>query len=117
MIRGLFTFWFLPIAIFWSWYFASSNDLGPDSMFFSRVFYDRVFGTYGAVLGIDPGAIPGMVAKALVVDTAIVFGLIVLRRHRSIARFVAARLVKADRRSVFHADLVSASEDSLSKAP
>jgi hypothetical protein len=52
-----------------------------------------------------------MVAKALVVDTAIVFGLIVLRKHRAIARFAVAKW-----RGSLQSGLV-ASEDSLSKAP
>jgi hypothetical protein len=112
MLRGLFYFWFLPIAFFWSWYFISLYDLGMGIKFFSPEIHQTVFQLYGSVLGIDPDLIPAMVAKALVVDSAIVFGLVVLRKHRAIARFVAAR-----RPIQLQSGLVAVSEESLSKAP
>lgn len=112
MIRGLFLFWFLPIAFFWSWYFLSLNDLGFGLFFFSRELHDLVFQTYGATLGIDPAALPGMVAKALAVDTVIVFALVVLRKHRAIARFIVSK-----RGGHSQSRLAAASEESLSRAP
>ncbi len=91
MIRGLLLLWLLPIAFFWSWYFISLHDLGFGLFFFSRELHEMVFEIYGSTLGVDPAALPGMVAKALVVDTAIVFSLVALKKHRAIARFIVSK--------------------------
>ena len=112
MIRGLLIFWFLPIAFFWSWYFLSFYDLGFGLFFYSRELHDMVFQTYGDLLGVDPFAIPGMVAKALVVDSAIVFALVALRKHRAIARYIVSRCAGRGQ-----SGFARASDESLSSAP
>lgn len=112
MIRGLVLFWFLPIAFFWSWYYISYYDLGFGLFFYSRELHDMVFAVYGATLGVEPEALPGMLAKVLMVDSSIVFGLIALRKHRAIARYIVSRRT-GSLPSVF----ASASDESLSKAP
>lgn len=112
MIRGLVVFWFLPIAFFWSWYFISLHDLGFGLFFYSRELHDMVFAVYGATLGVDPALLPGMLAKVLLVDSSIVFGLIALRKHRAIARFIASKRTKR-----LQSGFAVASDESLSRAP
>ncbi|NDV88621.1 hypothetical protein GTW51_18120 [Aurantimonas aggregata] len=82
-MRTLLVLWLAPLAIFWSWYFLSLNDVSD--LVFSRALHDHVFGIYGEMLGIDPAEIPPMIAKALVVDSVILGAIIAFRRRRRIA--------------------------------
>ncbi|HEX2020162.1 MAG TPA: DUF6105 family protein [Aurantimonas sp.] len=84
-MRALFWLWFTPLAVFWSWYFLSLNDAG--GVFFSRALHDHVFGIYGDMLGIDPAEIAPLIARALVVDTFILAGIVAFRRRRRIAEW------------------------------
>ena len=84
-MRALFWFWFTPLAVFWSWYYLSLNDAG--AIFFSRELHDHVFGIYGDLLGIDPHSIAPMIAKALVIDSFILGGIVAFRRRRRIAEW------------------------------
>jgi len=82
-MRNLLTLWFAPLAVFWGWHFLSLNDVG--GIIFSRELHDRVYLIYGAILGVEPESIPGMVADALVVDSGLLFAFLAIRRRRSIA--------------------------------
>ncbi|WP_274424255.1 DUF6105 family protein [Chelativorans sp. YIM 93263] len=90
-MRYLFIFWALPIGLFWGWYHLSFNDIHFGLWFFSREMHDLVFGIYGEILGIAPDKLPPLVARACVVDTFILLGIIAFRRRRVIREWLEAR--------------------------
>jgi hypothetical protein len=51
-------------------------------MILSRDLHDLVFTIYGNLLGIPPESIPPLVLKAIILDTFLVIGFIVLKRRR-----------------------------------
>ncbi len=67
-MRYVLLFWALPVGTFWGWYFLSLNDINFGFLFLSRDVHDFAFRIYGELLGIDPAAIPGMVADACLFD-------------------------------------------------
>jgi len=88
MMRTLLALWFVPLVLFWSWYFLSLNDMNFGYVLLSRQLHDLVFELYGDLLGIDPAAIPGMVAKACVFDSFLIGAIVAWRRRRVIARWL-----------------------------
>ncbi|MEF2072400.1 DUF6105 family protein [Consotaella sp. CSK11QG-6] len=90
-MRSLLIFWLAPVGFFWGWYFLSLNDLSFGMFFFSRELHDRVFAVYGAILGVEPAAIPGMVADALFYDSFLVLGLVAFRKRRAIVQWIKQR--------------------------
>lgn len=93
-MRYILIFWALPMGLFWGWYFLSYNDINFGLLFFSRRIHDLVFQIYGNILGLDPESLPPLVARACVVDTAIIFAIFGFRRRRGIlawARDLRAR--------------------------
>lgn len=88
-MRTLLLMWLGPIAFFWSWYFLSLADIG--GFMLSRQMHDQVFLIYGEILGIDPAAIPGMVAKALVFDSLFVVAIILFRKRKPLTAWWTAR--------------------------
>jgi hypothetical protein len=83
-MRYIILFWGLPLGLFWGWFGLSYYDMSFGLLFLSRAVHDFVFQTYGSILGIDPAIIPPLVAKACIVDTAIIFGIFGFRRRQSI---------------------------------
>jgi hypothetical protein len=90
-MRYILIFWGLPMGLFWGWYGLSYYDINFGYVFLSRVAHDFAFRFYGAILGVDPAIIPPLVAKACVVDTAIIFGIFGFRRRRQIMAWWAER--------------------------
>ncbi|WP_367714822.1 DUF6105 family protein [Nitratireductor sp. GISD-1A_MAKvit] len=84
MMRYLLLLWALPLGLFWGWYGLSYHDLSLGFHFLSRDMNDMFFGLYGNILGIDPAIIPGMAARACVLDTFILFGILAFRRRRAL---------------------------------
>ncbi|WP_206454066.1 DUF6105 family protein [Aurantimonas marina] len=112
-MRKLLALWLGPLAFFWGWYFLSLNDLG--GVFFSRALHDQVFGMYGAMLGLDPAAIPGMIAEALVVDSLILGAIVAFRRRRKIAAWWERR--RTSEPAALAGMAYARSDESLSSAP
>ena len=83
-MRYILIFWAVPMSLFWGWYYLSYNDMHFGYLFLSRLMHDFAFQTYGNLLGIDPATIPPLVARACVVDTAIIFAILGFRRRREI---------------------------------
>ncbi|MCG6115802.1 MAG: DUF6105 family protein [Mesorhizobium sp.] len=83
-MKYLLIFWGLPMGFLWGWFGLSYYDMHFGMPFLTRSAHDFVFDTYGATLGIDPAIIPPLVAKACVVDSAILFGLFGLKRRKQI---------------------------------
>ncbi len=80
-MRYILLFWALPLGLFWGWFALSYHDMHFGYVFLSRLVHDFVFEMYGSILGIDPAIIPPMVAKATILDTAIIFGIFGFRRR------------------------------------
>lgn len=108
-MRWFLGLWFVPLGMFWGWHFASKADVGL--VFFTRQVHDQTYGIYGHLLGIDPAIIPGMVAKACVIDSLIVGAIYAFARRKRIVAWIRERRAAAP-----HEPLVP-SEASLSSAP
>lgn len=99
-MRYLLIFWAFPMSFFWGWYFLSLNDINFGTLFFSRQVHDFTFDVYGSILGIDPAAIPAMVARACVFDTCVIAAIIAFRKRAALAaRFHHLQLRYRERRS------------------
>jgi hypothetical protein len=88
--------WFLilwggPILLLGSWYGLSYYDLSFGFFMLTRETHDLVFQVYSSVLGIPAEDLPPLVARAIVVDSLIVFAIIAFRRRRKIAAWWRAR--------------------------
>ncbi|RUV93112.1 hypothetical protein EOA75_15065 [Mesorhizobium sp. M1A.F.Ca.IN.022.07.1.1] len=90
-MRVLFAFWAAPLVLFWGWFFLSLNDINFGYVMLSRQLHDLVFQLYGQMLGVDPGIIPGMVARACVFDSFLLLGLVAFRRRGQIAEWIRRR--------------------------
>jgi len=74
--------WVTPIVLLGSWYGLSYYDMNFGFRILSRDLHDLVFTIYGNLLGIPPETIPPLVLKAIVLDTFLVIGFIVIKRRR-----------------------------------
>jgi hypothetical protein len=83
-MRYFLLFWLFPVGFLVTWYGLSSTDTSFGFWFFSRDMHDLVFQIYADTLGIAPETIPPLVAKAIILDTFIILGLIALRHWKSI---------------------------------
>jgi len=102
--------WAGPILLLGSWYGLSYNDVNFGFFMLTRQTHDLVFQVYSQVLGIPPEDIPPLVARAIVIDSLVVFAIIAFRRRKRIAAWWRRR---QDSRS---AEALSRDE-SLSRAP
>jgi len=84
-MKYILFFWAVPLGLFWGWFGLSYYDMNFGVLMLSRMFHDFAFQLYGNMLGIDPETIPALVARACVVDTALIFGIFAFRRRRDIA--------------------------------
>lgn len=105
--------WFLilwagPVLLLTSWYGLSYYDLSFGFYMLTRHSHDLVFQVYGNILGIPPETIPPLVARAMVVDSLIVFAIIAFRKRRQIAAWWRRRQ---------ESKALLANADSLSNAP
>lgn len=94
-MRYFVLFWLFPVGFLGTWYVLASTDTSFGLWFFSRDMHDLVFQIYGDTLGIAPETIPPLLAKALVLDTFIIVGLIALRKRKAILAWIADRRAKA----------------------
>lgn len=90
-MRYIFALWAAPLVLFWGWFFVSLNDMNFGYVMLSRQFHDFLFQIYGQILGIDPTIIPGMVAKACIVDTLLLLAFWAFRRRKAIMAWIKAK--------------------------
>lgn len=90
-MRYLLIFWALPMTVFWGWFGLSWSDTNFGFLFLSRQVHDVVFAIYGHILGMEPATIPWLLAKACILDTAIIFAIFAYRRRKQIAAWWQAR--------------------------
>ena len=86
--------WIIPIVLLGGWYGLSYYDINFGYRILSRELHDLVFVIYGNILGIPPESIPPLVLKAVILDTVLVVGFIVVKRRR--------KQIWAALRQVFH---------------
>lgn len=111
-MRYIFALWAAPLVLFWGWFFVSFNDINFGYVMLSRQFHDLLFQIYGNILGIDPEIIPGMVAKACIVDTLLLIAFWAFRRRKLIMAWIKAKRASADA-SALDAQLVDPVENAL----
>ncbi len=105
--------WFLilwagPVLLLGSWYGLSYYDISFGFFMLTRQTHDLVFEVYSQVLGIPAQDIPPLVARAIAVDSLIVFAIIGYRKRRAIAAWWNGRQ---------SSDAILPSDKSLSSAP
>jgi hypothetical protein len=108
--------WFLilwagPIVLLGSWYGLSYYDMSFGIFMLTRQAHELVFSVYGNILGIPPETIPPLVARAILLDSAVVFAIIAFRRRKAILQWW-----RKSQGSVV-GDAVLARDESLSSAP
>lgn len=74
--------WITPLILLGGWYGLSYYDINFGFRILSRDLHDLVFVIYGNLLGMKPEAIPPLVLKAIILDTFLVIGFILLKRRR-----------------------------------
>ena len=110
-MKWFLIFWAGPIVFLGGWYWLSYYDMNFGIFMLSRQVHDLTFEIYGKVLGIPPETIPPLVARAIVVDSLVVFAIIGFRRRKAIAAWWRARHASKS------SDAALASKESLSSAP
>jgi hypothetical protein len=90
-MKYIVAIWAAPLVLFWGWFFLSLNDINFGTVYLTRQLHDLVFQLYGNMLGIEPAAIPGMIAEACAFDTLLVVAIWALRRRREIAGWARNR--------------------------
>lgn len=108
-MRWILIFWAMPIAILGTWYGLSINDISFGYLILSRQMNEFVFQLYGQILGIPPEDIPGLVVRAIIVDSLLLFSILAFRRRKQIAVWWASRQKPTSE--------PLAIDDSLSSAP
>lgn len=88
-MRYILFFWALPLGFFWGWYFLSLMDVGQPVL--TREANHLVFEFYGNILGIEPSALPSLIAEGCFIDSLIIFALLVFRQRKSIRKRLAER--------------------------
>jgi hypothetical protein len=111
-MKWILIFWAMPIVILGTWYGLSYNDINFGYLILSRRMNDFVFELYGSILGLPPKEIPGLVLRAIVVDTFILAGILAFRRRKAIAEWWRARQAKSESGAA-----ALAIDESLSSAP
>ena len=108
-MRWILIFWAMPLAVLGTWYGLSYNDINFGYLILSRQMNEFVFQLYGQILGLPPEDIPGLVLRAIIVDSLLLFGILAFRRRKQIAAWWAKRQKPASE--------ALAIDDSLSSAP
>lgn len=99
-MRWVFAAWALPMGIFWGWFFLSYYDMNFGYVMLTRQVHDLLFELYGQMLGVEPATIPPLVAKACILDTAIILAIWAFRRRREIAAWFSARRASMSERTL-----------------
>ncbi|SCB56890.1 hypothetical protein GA0061105_101729 [Rhizobium aethiopicum] len=110
-MKWFLIFWAGPIVFLGGWYWLSYYDMNFGIFMLTRQVHDLTFEIYGEALGIPPETIPPLVARAIAVDSLVVFAILGFRKRKSIAAWWKAPQAL----NSSPADL--ASKESLSRAP
>ncbi|MDX0702600.1 hypothetical protein GOD03_20410 [Sinorhizobium medicae] len=83
-MKWLLILWGGPVTLLTGWYGLSYYDMSFGIFMLTREAHDLVFRVYGHILGMPPETIPPLVARAMIIDSLIVFGLVAMRKRRQI---------------------------------
>ena len=83
--------WATPLILLGSWYTLSYHDISFGYFMLSRQANDLIFQIYGNILGLPPETIPPLIARALCVDSLIVFAVMAFRKRAKIIAWVRTR--------------------------
>jgi hypothetical protein len=108
-MKWVLIFWAMPLTILGTWYGLSYNDINFGYLMLSRQMNDFVFELYGQILGLPPEVLPGMVLKAIIVDSLFLFSIVAFRRRKQIIAWWKSRQKPASE--------ALAIDDNLSSAP
>lgn len=81
-MKAFLILWIIPIVLLGGWYGLSYHDINFGYRILSRELHDLVFTIYGNILGLPPESIPPLVLKAIIFDSFLVVGFIVVKRRR-----------------------------------
>ena len=90
-MKWILIFWALPLVILGTWYGLSYNDINFGYLILSRQMNDFVFQLYGQILGLEPETIPGLLLRAVIVDSLLLFAILTFRRRKQIAAWWVVR--------------------------
>lgn len=110
-MKWFLIFWAGPIVFLAGWYWLSYYDMSFGIFMLTRQAHDLTFQVYANILGIPAETIPPLVARAIVVDSLVVFAVMAFRRRGKIIAWWQAR--QASKSS----EAALANDDSLSRAP
>jgi hypothetical protein len=110
-MKWFLIFWAGPIVFLAGWYWLSYYDLSFGIYMFSRQVHDLTFQIYGDVLGVSPETLPSLVARAIAVDSLVVFAILAFRKRKTIVAWWLARQASKSSKPAL------ANKDSLSRAP
>ncbi len=94
LMRWVFIAWAVPMGLFWGWFSLSYYDINFGYVMLTRAVHDLLFQLYGQMLGLDPATIPGLVAKACILDTLLILGIWAFRRRREIVAWYHTKRVR-----------------------
>ena len=83
-MKLLLILWAGPVLLLGSWYGLSYYDMSFGFFMLTRQTHDLVFEIYGNILGLPPESLPPLVARAIAVDSLIVFVILGFRKRRQI---------------------------------
>ncbi|KQV82732.1 DUF6105 family protein [Rhizobium sp. Root1220] len=110
-MKWFLIFWAGPIAFLAGWYWLSYYDMNFGIFMLSRQVHDLTFQIYGKVLGIPPETIPPLVARAIAVDSLVVFAILAFRKRKRIIAWWQSRQASKSSGAVLD------NKDNLSRAP
>lgn len=93
-MKYVFAVWATPLVLFWGWYFLSLNDMNFGYIMLTRQAHELIFQLYGQMIGMDPKAIPMLVAQACLFDTGLIVAIWAFRRRREIRDWATGMLVR-----------------------
>lgn len=93
-MKYVFAVWATPLVLFWGWYFLSLNDMNFGYIMLTRQAHDLIFQLYGQMIGMEPQAIPMLVAQACAFDTALIVAIWAFRRRRELKAWATETLVR-----------------------
>jgi len=111
-VKYVFAVWATPLVLFWGWYFLSLNDMHFGYIMLTRQAHDLIFQLYGQMIGMDPQAIPMLVAQACIFDTGLIVAIWAFRRRREIRAWATEALVRFQP-ALASAEAVQTVEDAL----
>lgn len=112
-MKWFLIFWATPLIFLGGWYTLSYYDMSFGYFMLSRRANDLIFQIYGNILGLPPETIPPLIARALGVDSLIVFALMAFRKRAKIIAWYRTKRQESAARSSLTAQRIQPVESTL----